>query len=204
LASLRWLDYQNIDSVVEENHIRKTIEIHQRVCGRRPLGFYQGKPSLQTRSLVCSEGGFLYDSDAYNDDLPYWTHVNNTNQHPHLIIPYTLSENDMKFVSPNGFFTGSDFELYLRNHLDYLLKEAREGGDEGIGSVMSVGLHCRIVGRPGRCSGLEKFIDYALSLGNEVWICRREEIAKHWYQNHWDESWGAQSSELLQTLNEIR
>jgi hypothetical protein len=199
-CSLRWLDYQNVDAAVEESHIRKTVEIHQQICGQRPLGFYQGKPSLQTRSLVSAEGGFLYDSDAYNDDLPYWTHTSNiSDQHPHLIIPYTL-----KFVSPNGFVTGSDFELYLRNHLDYLLNEAREDGEEGLGFMMSVGLHCRIVGRAGRCCGLEKFIDYALSLGSEVWICRREEIAKHWYKNHWDESWGAQSKELLETLNKIR
>jgi allantoinase len=142
----------------------------------------------------------LYDSDSYSDDLPYWTELHG---HPHLIIPYTLSENDMKFVSPNGFVTGSDFELYLRNHLDYLLKEARQG-DVGDGYLMSVGLHCRVIGRPGRCSGLEKFIDYALSLQDEVWICRREEIAKHWYQNHWDDQWGEKSAEVLNAVKGIR
>jgi allantoinase len=150
---------------------------------------YVGKPNANSRSLVCKEGGFLYDSDSYSDELPYWTHEYGK---PHLIIPYTLSENDMRFATPNGFSTGEEFFVYLRDHLDYLIREAKDeetNGGSG-GRMMSVGLHCRLVGRAGRAAGLEKFLDYALSRGDDVWICRRDEIAKHWYEQHWDPAWG--------------
>jgi allantoinase len=134
---------------------------------------------------VCEEGGFLYDCDSYADELPYWNHEHG---HPHLIIPYTLSENDMRFASPNGFSHGEEFFIYLRDHLDYLIKEARE--TDGVGRMMSVGLHCRLVGRAGRAAGLEKFMEHVEKYGEEVWVCRRDEIAKHWYENHWNDEWG--------------
>jgi len=127
--------------------------------------------------------GFLYDSDSYADDLPYW---NLEHGRPHLIIPYTLSENDMKFVSPGaGFANAYQFASYLKDTLDYLLRES----EDGHGKMMNVGLHCRLA-RPGRVSGLEKFLDHVLSYGRDVWICRRDQIAQHWYKNHWNPSWG--------------
>lgn len=127
---------------------------------------------------MIEEGGFLYDSDAYSDDLPYWTTDYGNKNNPHLIIPYTLSENDMRFVSPNGFSNGEQFSSYLIDNLKYLVEEGRRGSPK----MMSVGLHCRLVGRPGRAKGLEDFIEYAQSLGDDVWICRRDEIAKHWFK----------------------
>ena len=116
--------------------------------------------------------------------------ITTNNNKPHLIIPYTLSENDMRFTIPNGFSTGQDFEIYLKSYLDYLIHEVNQSNEDGKGLLMSVGLHCRIIGRPGRCQALENFIDYALSCGNDVWICRRDEIAYHWYENHWKVEWG--------------
>jgi peptidoglycan/xylan/chitin deacetylase (PgdA/CDA1 family) len=142
---------------------------------------YQGKPNVNTRRLVVEEGGFLYDSDSYADDLPYWTREYGEN--PHLIIPYTLSENDMKFAIPNGFSNADEFSKHLTHCLDYLVEEGRRGSPK----MMSVGLHCRLVGRPGRAKGLEDFLDYVKSLGDDVWICRRDEIATFWYQNHYPE-----------------
>ena len=176
----RWWDYQTVPEEVEREHISRTVQIHQEVLGNRPVGLYQGKPNVQTRRLCIEEGGFLYDSDSYSDDLPYWCHEVNPLK-PHLIIPYTLSENDMRFASPNGFSHGSDFATYLKDSLRYLVEEGRRGSPK----MMTVGLHCRLVGRPGRCAGLEEFIDYAKSFGKDVWICRRDEIARHWYKNHY-------------------
>jgi len=181
----RWIDYQNVDPETEAEHIRKTVAVHESILGHRPVGIYQGKPNVHTRSLVCENGGFLYDCDSYADELPYWVHDYGR---PHLVVPYTLSENDMRFAIPNGFSHGGEFFTYLRDHLDYLVKEAREVG--GTGRMMNVGLHCRLVGRAGRAAGLEAFIEHAKSYGEEVWICRRDQIAKHWYENHWDSSWG--------------
>ncbi|EJK63582.1 hypothetical protein THAOC_15752, partial [Thalassiosira oceanica] len=134
--------------------------------GERPVGIYQGKPNVNTRRLVVEEGGFLYDSDSYADDLPYWT--NEFGDRPHLIVPYTLSENDMRFAIPNGFSNGHEFFVKLKDSLDYLLEEGRRGSPK----MMSVGLHCRLVGRPGRAKGLEEFLDYVQSLGDDVWVCR--------------------------------
>ena len=177
----RWWDYQNVKENVEREHIKRTVQIHKDMLGVRPVGMYQGKPNVNTRKLVVEEGGFLYDSDAYSDDLPYWT--KEYGDKPHLIIPYTLSENDMRFASPNGFSNSIEFSTYLKDSLDYLVEEGRRGSPK----MMSVGLHCRLVGRPGRAKGLEDFIDYAKSLGPDVWICRRDEIAKHWYENFYPE-----------------
>ena len=175
----RWWDYQNVDEATEREHIRRTVQIHQDIFGHRPVGMYQGKPNVNTRKLVVEEGGFLYDSDSYADDLPYWTTEFGKDK-PHLIIPYTLSENDMRFAIPNGFSHGGEFAKYLKDSLSYLVEEGMRGSPK----MMSVGLHCRLVGRPGRAKGLEEFIDFAKSFGDDVWICRRDEIAKHWYENH--------------------
>jgi allantoinase len=179
----RWWDYQNVDEQTEREHIHRTVQIHKDMLGKRPVGMYQGKPNENTRKLVVEEGGFLYDSDSYADDLPYWTFDYGTQ--PHLILPYTLSENDMRFAIPNGFSHGGEFSRYLKDNLCYLVEEAKKGYG---GKMMSVGLHCRLVGRPGRAAGLAEFIDFAKSFGDDVWICTREDIAKHWYKHHYPTS----------------
>ena len=184
----RWWDYQNVSMDVEREHIARSVQIHKDVLGVRPVGMYQGKPNVNTRRLVMEEGGFLYDSDAYNDDLPYWTRT--PEGQPHLIIPYTLSENDMRFASPNGFSHGKEFSTYLKDNLTYLLEEGRNGSPK----MMSVGLHCRLVGRPGRAKGLEEFLDFVASLGDDVWVTTRAEIAKHWYKHHYPNVRGGRSS----------
>ena len=172
----RWIDYQNITIEEEKKHINETINIHKRLCSERPYGIYQGKPNENTRRLVIEEGGFLYDSDAYNDDLPYWTTEYGK---PHLIIPYTLCNNDMKFVTSPGFNNGDDFFVFLRDAFDVLYEEG-----EYAPKMMSIGLHCRIVGQPGRIRALSRFIDYIKSK-DRVWICRRIDIANHWYKYHY-------------------
>ncbi|DAZ99663.1 TPA: hypothetical protein N0F65_001900 [Lagenidium giganteum] len=173
----RWIDHQNVDEATEREHIRKTIQVHERVIGKRPVGIYQGKPNTSTRRLVVEEGGFLYDSDAYNDDLPYWNHEYGR---PHLVIPYTLNNNDMKFVSMQGFNSGDQFFTYLKDAFDVLLAEGRAGQPK----MMSIGLHCRVVAHPGRIAALIRFLDYVLKHRDDVWICKREEIAQHWYTHH--------------------
>mmetsp|Transcript_15893 Transcript_15893/g.26616 ORF Transcript_15893/g.26616 Transcript_15893/m.26616 type:complete len:347 (-) Transcript_15893:178-1218(-) len=185
----RWIDYQNVDEDTEREHIARTVEIHKHLLGKRPVGFYQGKPNTNTRKLVIEEGGFLYDSDSYADDLPYWDLENG--KKPHLIVPYTLSENDMKFVSPGGFSTGHDFCQHLKDTLKYMVEEGRAGHAR----MMTVGLHCRIVGRPGRAAALAEFMDYAKSFRSDVWICTREEIAQHWHDNHYPRGGGTVSPE---------
>jgi len=182
----RWVDYQHVDEATELKHLRETVSIHQKLFGHSPVGLYQGKPNVWTRSRAHSLGNFLYDSDSYADELPYFTSANETPAH-HLVVPYTLAENDMRFVSANAYPSGREFGNYLTDHLAYLLEEARSGST--VGKMMSVGLHCRLVGRAGRAKGLADFLDYAAAQP-DVWICRRDEIAKHWYENHWDPSWG--------------
>jgi peptidoglycan/xylan/chitin deacetylase (PgdA/CDA1 family) len=142
------------------------------VCGQRPVGWYTGRISPNTRRLVVEEGGFLYDSDSYADELPYWVDVGGTD---HLVIPYTLDANDFKFVQPNGWVTADDFYAYLVDSLDQLRSEG--------GRMMSVGLHCRIVGRPGRARALDRFLDY-VSRQDDVWVTTRAEIARHWRAIH--------------------
>lgn len=176
----RWIDFQNIDEATEREHMRKTVAVHEKLLGKRPVGFYQGKPNVNTRRLVVEEGGFLYDSDAYNDDLPYW---NTQFGRPLLVIPYTLTNNDMKFVSFQGFNIGDHFFTYLKDAFDVLLAE----GIAGQPKMMSVGLHCRVVGHPGRFTALVRFLDYVQSFDN-VWICKREDIARHWYKNHYPQN----------------
>lgn len=171
----RWIDYQDVPEAEEREHVRRAIDAITRTTGTRPTGWYTGRISLNTRRLVVEEGGFLYDSDSYADDLPYWTTEFGA---PHLIVPYTLDANDMRFATAQGFNSGDQFFAYLRDSFDVLWAE---GADSP--KMMSVGLHCRLVGRPGRIAGLRRFLDH-VEKHDGVWICRRDEIAKHWHANH--------------------
>lgn len=170
----RWLDYRDIPADEERRHIRRTADIIERLCGRRPVGWYTGRVSHNTRQLLREEGGFLYDSDAYNDDLPYWL----LGSSPHLVIPYTLVNNDARYLIASGFATGHDFFHQLKDAFDLLWLEGAERP-----KLMSVGLHGRISGHPARARALARFLDYAQ--GHEaVWICRREDVARHWIDEH--------------------
>ena len=171
----RWIDYQNIKKTVEKKHMKLAIDKIKRIFGKRPLGWYTGRCSPNTRDLVFEEGGFLYDSDSYSDDLPYWEVRNKKKL---LIIPYTLDNNDMRFATNQGFNTGDHFFSYLKDSFDTLYEEGKENP-----KMMSVGLHCRIIGKPGRIRSLKKFLDYVLKHKN-VWICKRIDIAKHWIKNY--------------------
>jgi len=175
----RWWDYKDVPEEVEKEHIDRAVSIHKKLFGKHPAGLYQGKPSMNSRRLCVEEGGFLYDSDAYNDDLPYWSFEHGEEGRPHLVIPYTLVENDMLFTAPNGWAQPDDFLKHLKRTLDYLVMEGRAGQPK----MMSVGLHCRL-SRPARVSVLAEFVDYAKSYGREVWITTREAIATHWHENH--------------------
>ncbi len=171
----RWIEYRDMDEDTEREHLREAIAIHTRVTGSRPTGWYLGRGSSHTRKLVVEEGGFLYDSDSYADDLPYWDH---SYGRPHLIIPYTLDANDMRFATTQGFNSGEQFFTYLRDTFDILYAE----GDTAP-KMMSIGLHCRLAGRPGRAAGLERFLDY-VQRHVSVWFCRRIDIAHHWHAHH--------------------
>ena len=171
----RWIDYQYVPEAVEREHIRLAVESLTRVTGSRPLGWYTGRLSENTRRLVVEEGGFLYDSDAYNDDLPYWVVESGK---PHLVIPYTLDQNDMKTVMAGGFATGQDWLDYVRDAFDVLYAESAEHP-----KMMSVGLHIRLIGRPGRAASLARFLDH-VEQHSDVWICRRIDIARHWIATH--------------------
>ncbi|NEP17773.1 MAG: allantoinase PuuE [Leptolyngbya sp. SIO4C1] len=171
----RWIDYQYVGEDIEREHIQTAIAIHTAVTGSRPLGFYQGRLSPNTRRLVVETGGFLYDADSYADDLPYWVHDYGRS---HLVIPYTLDNNDMRFATYQGFNSGEQFFAYLRDAFDLLYAEG-----ETAPKMMSVGLHCRLSGRPGRAAALARFLDYVQS-HEQVWICRRVEIARHWHRHH--------------------
>ncbi|WP_068877666.1 MULTISPECIES: allantoinase PuuE [unclassified Phenylobacterium] len=170
----RWINYQDVPERVEREHMFRAIDIHKRLTGERPLGWYTGRTSPNTRALVAAEGGFLYDADDYSDDLPFWTEVG---RRPHLIVPYTLEANDMRF-SGTGLNTGEQFHSYLKDAFDVLYAEGEDRP-----KMLSIGLHCRIVGRPGKMAGLERFIRYALG-HQDVWFCRRIEIARHWRERH--------------------
>jgi allantoinase len=171
----RWIDYQNVPEEQERADLRHAVEVLTRLTGSRPLGWYTGRLSPNTRRLVVEEGGFLYDADAYNDDLPYWVTVSGKG---HLVIPYTLDNNDMKFGGIQGFNTGEDFYTYLRDAFDVLYAEGATAP-----KMMSVGLHMRLAGRPGRAAGLARFLDHVLA-HEGVWICRRVDIARHWMATH--------------------
>ena len=184
----RWIDYKDIPEDIEREHIDKAIEIHTRVTGNRPLGWYTGRTSVNTQRLVQEVGGFLYDADSYADDLPYW--VETPAGKPHLVIPYTLDTNDMRFASPQGFNSGDQFFNYLRDAFDVLYAEGETASTEGNSSarsscpkMLSIGLHCRLIGRPGRIASLEKFLAH-VNNHPDVWLCRRIDIARHWHKYH--------------------
>lgn len=171
----RWINYQWTPEDVEREHLHKAIEIIKRITGERPLGWYTGRTSPNTRRLVAEEGGFLYDADDYSDDLPFWSRLADK---PHLIVPYTLDNNDMRFAALQGFNSGDQFYAYLRDAFDTLYTEGAETP-----RMMSIGLHCRLVGRPGRLAALARFIDHAQS-HDKVWFCRRIDIARHWREHN--------------------
>lgn len=171
----RWIEYGLMSEADERAQMQTAIDIHTRATGSRPLGWYTGRCSLNTRRLVVEEGGFLYDSDSYADDLPYW---DSGHGRPHLVIPYTLDANDMRFATSQGFNSGDQFYAYLKDSFDMLHAEGAASP-----KMLSVGLHCRLVGRPGRAASLARFLDYAKS-HQDVWICRRIDIARHWHAHH--------------------
>ena len=171
----KWIDYQFINEDIEKEHIIKSYEIIKSIFGEYPLGWYTGRTSPNTRRLVLENTNVIYDSDSYSDDLPYWEKINDKQ---HLIIPYTLDNNDMRFATNQGFNSGEQFFQYLKDSFDCLYKEG-----ETKPKMMSIGLHCRLIGRPGRIQSLLKFLDYIQQF-KDVWICKRNEIAEHWYQNY--------------------
>ncbi|MEJ5141843.1 allantoinase PuuE [Gluconobacter albidus] len=169
---LRWIDYQDFPEDVERAHIREAIALHTEVTGERPLGWYQGRTSPNTARLVAEEGGFVYDADSYADDLPYYDRTHGRAQ---LIVPYTLDANDMKFAALNGFTEGEQFFTYLRDAFDMLYREG--------GRMMSIGLHCRLAGKPARAMGLLKFLEH-IRKHEDVWVATRLDIARHWQSVH--------------------
>ncbi len=173
---LRWLEYKDFPEEEERRHIAECVRIHTEVTGSRPLGIYQGKPSVNTLRLVMEEGGFVYSADSYADELPFWVDGPNG---PHLIVPYTLDANDMRFATPQGFNSGDQFFSYLKDTFDVLMSEGAAGSPK----MMSIGLHCRLVGRPGRAAALARFLDYVAS-HDKAWVTRRIDIANHWHQHH--------------------
>jgi allantoinase len=177
---LRWIHYQNMDEATEREHMRRGIEIIERLTGEKPLGWYTGRDSPNTRRLLLEEGGFLYDSDYYGDDLPFWTEVeiSDGSLKPHLIVPYTLDTNDMRFATPQGFNTADHFYTYLRDAFDVLYEEGAESP-----KMLSIGMHCRLLGRPGRFRALQRFLDH-IQNHPDVWIARRIDIARHWHTHH--------------------
>ncbi|MBV8900959.1 MAG: allantoinase PuuE [Verrucomicrobia bacterium] len=176
----RWIHYQNVDEGTEREHMRIGIEIIERLTGAAPLGWYTGRDSPNTRRLLVERGGFLYDSDYYGDDLPFWmqVEVGQGDFRPHLVVPYTLDANDMRFATPQGFNTGDHFFAYLRDAFDVLYEEGSETP-----KMMSIGMHCRLLGRPGRFRGLQRFLDH-IEKHDRVWVARRVDIARHWCQRH--------------------
>ena len=171
----KWIDYQFINEDIEKEHIIKSYEIIKSIFGEYPLGWYTGRTSPNTRRLIVENTNVIYDSDSYSDDLPYWEKINDKQ---HLIIPYTLDNNDMRFATNQGFNSGEQFFQYLKDSFDCLYKEGETNP-----KMMSIGLHCRLIGRPGRIQSLLKFLDYIQQF-EDVWICKRNEIAEHWYQNY--------------------
>ncbi|MEY3666256.1 MAG: hypothetical protein RLZZ153_2438 [Pseudomonadota bacterium] len=176
----RWIHYQNLAEDVEREHLQIGVDIIRRLTGSAPLGWYTGRDSPNTRRLVVDHGGFLYDSDYYGDDLPFWTRVTASDgrEVPHLVVPYTLDANDMRFATAQGFNTSDHFFTYLRDSFDVLYAE---GADSP--KMMSIGMHCRLLGRPGRLVALQRFLDH-VQRHDRVWICRRVDIARHWMARH--------------------
>lgn len=176
----RWVSYQDVPEAVERDHLQRGVEIIERLTGARPAGWYTGRDSPRTRRLVADHGGFEYDSDYYGDELPFWLQVRKTDGTlaPQLVVPYTLDANDMRFALPQGYSHGEPFFQYLRDSFDVLYAE---GADTP--RIMSIGLHCRLVGRPGRFRALQRFLDH-VAAHDRVWVCRRLDIARHWRAVH--------------------
>ncbi len=168
----RWIDYQEVDEATEREHLQQAIDIHRSVTGERPLGWYLGRCSPRTHRLIAEESGFTYNADCYSDDLPYWNYLHGT---PQLMVPYTLDANDMRFATPQGFNSGQQFYEYLKDSFDVLYAEGSR--------MMSIGLHCRIAGRPGRAAALARFLDYVAG-HDAIWLTRRIDIAEHWRKHH--------------------
>ncbi len=171
----RWIDYQSVPEAVEREHMGLAVEAIKRLTGKRPVGWYTGRTSPNTLQLVAEHGGFLYCADSYADDLPYWTEIAGK---PLLMVPYTLDANDMRFATAQGFNSGDQFFAYLKASFDQLYREG-----ETAHKMMSVGLHCRLAGRPGRAEALARFLDYVQG-HDKVWVCRRAQIARHWRKHH--------------------
>ena len=188
---LRWIDYRDHTLQEERADVEEAVRLHATVTGTRPLGLYQGRTSPHTLAIGAAEGGFLYLADAYADELPYWQLIGDRQQ---LIVPYTLDANDMRFATPQGFNTGEHFYQYLKDSFDVLHRE----GAEGRGGMLSVGLHCRLAGRPGRAAALERFLDYVRGHG-DVWVATRLDIARHWIRHH-PPAGGYRPSQMGRTL----
>ena len=186
--ALRWISYQHIDEATERAHMAEAVQIIKDMTGAAPVGWYTGRDSPHTRKLVVEHGGFSYDADHYGDDLPFWQEVaitdaaGNPAVKPHLVVPYTLDTNDMRFAAPQGFNSGTQFFDYLKDAFDVLYAE---GDPQGLNQpkMLSIGLHCRLVGRPGRAAALARFLDY-VQAHDKVWITRRIDIAEHWRTTH--------------------
>ena len=176
----RWINYQQIDEATERLHMQTGINIIRELTGKAPTGWYTGRDSPNTRRLMLDHGGFEYDSDYYGDDLPFWMKVKKSDGSvaPHLVVPYTLDVNDMRFALPQGYSQAEDFFVYLRDSFDVLYAE---GADSP--KMMSIGMHCRLLGRPGRMLALQKFLDH-IEKHADVWVCKRIDIARHWQATH--------------------
>jgi putative urate catabolism protein len=176
----RWIHYQDVDAATEAMHMQRAVEVQTRLTGEAPAGWYTGRDSPNTRRLVVEHGGFLYDSDNYGDDLPFWTVVRTQGGRdiPHLVVPYTLDANDMRFAAPNAYVTADSFFTYLRDAFDVLYAEGAEAP-----RMMSIGMHCRLLGRPGRFVALQRFLDH-VAAHDRVWVARRIDIARHWTARH--------------------
>jgi putative urate catabolism protein len=176
----RWINYQQIDEATERLHMQTGIDIIRQMTGHTPAGWYTGRDSPNTRRLLLDHGGFEYDSDYYGDDLPFWMTVKKSDGAvvPHLVVPYTLDVNDMRFALPQGYSQAEDFFVYLRDSFDVLYAEGAESP-----KMMSIGMHCRLLGRPGRMLALQKFLDH-IEKHDKVWVCKRVDIARHWKAQH--------------------
>jgi OHCU decarboxylase len=173
---LKWIEYKDFSEAEERAHMAEAIRLHTEVVGERPRGWYTGRTSMHTVGLVAEEGGFAYVADSYADELPYWVKIGDSHQ---LVVPYTLDANDMRFATPQGFNSGDQFEAYLKDSFDVLYAEGLEGAPK----MLSIGLHCRLVGRPGRAAALKRAIDY-MAAHDGVWFATREQIADHWAATH--------------------